>query len=147
MTTLIDTVMPVEDDIEQVLQVDGLAGRTEDAFTAAYLSNVVVQLRDNPASYRSFGPWWPEVKRLMSENLANQDFGQSIDVDVKAIYCLTRPALTVIAAHLYRAERIDSGYLYSAYHELPVHDDADDTEPYLYVSADEDMEKLIAIRG
>lgn len=147
MTTLIDTVIPAEGALELVLQQEALAGRSENAFTAAYLSNAGGQLLDNPASYRSFGPWWPAVKRLISENMENQDLGPSIDTDVKAIYCFTRPALTVIAAHLYRAERIESGYFYSAYHELSVHDDADDTEPYLYVSADEDMEKLIAIRG
>lgn len=147
MTTLIDTAMPSEEDLERVLQEQALGQQTEAQYLGVYLRNISIQLSDNPASYRSFGPWWPEIKRLMAENLNNQDFGESIDLDVKAIYSLTRPALTVIAAHLYRAERIDSGYIYSAYHELAVHDDADDTEPYLYVSDDEDMEKLIAIRG
>ncbi|MCZ4061215.1 olxA [Pantoea sp. LMR881] len=147
MTTLIDAVMPTEEHLEQALQQEALAGRTEDAFTASYLAGVSKQLSDNPTIYRAYGPWWPEIKRLIIETEVNQSFGQGIDADVKAIYSLTRPALTVIAAHLYSAERIESGYIYSAYHELPVHEDADDTEPYLYVSNDDEIEKLIAIRG
>lgn len=123
---------------------DALAGRTEDDFKIMYLEGLSCRLNENPATYRAFGPWWPEIKNLMN---APGSFGESIEPDVRAIYSLSRPALTIIAAHLYSAERIEAGCIYSASHELTVQEDADDTEPYLYVNADDDMEKLIALRG
>jgi len=147
MTTLIDTAIPAEDYLEQVLRHDALEGRTEEAFVAVFLSGINATLSEKPELYRSYGPWWPEIKRLMIERELNAKFGENIDEGVSQIYSLSRPALTLIAAHLYSAERIEAGYIYSAHHELTVHDDAEDTEPYLHVSDDEEMEKLIAVRG
>ena len=144
MTTLIDTAIPSEEYLESVLNTEALVARTEDDFKIVYLEGLARRISENPATYRAFGPWWPEVKSLLN---APEAFGESVEPDVRAIYSLSRPALTIIAAHLYSAERIEAGCIYSAYHELTVHEDADDTEPYLYVNADDDMEKLIALRG
>ena len=139
MTTLIDTIKPTETYIESLLPL-ALDGRTEEAFVAYYLENVVKRVSSARFAYRAFGPWWPAIKLLLLESAITK-FGQVVESDVAEIYSLSRPALTVVAAHLYADERTENDAVYSANHLLPVIPSADDTEPYLYVSYDESIEK------
>lgn len=137
MTTLIDTIKPTETYIESLLPLDG---RTEEAFLVNYLENLVKRVSSTRFAYRAFGPWWPAVKTLLLER-ATTKFGQVVESDVAEIYSLSRPALTVIAAHLYADDRTENDAVFSAVHLLPVMPSADDTEPYMYVSYDESIEK------
>ncbi|MBD8156007.1 olxA [Pantoea agglomerans] len=139
MTTLIDTIKPTETYIESLLPL-ALDGRTEEVFLVNYLENLVKRVSSTRFAYRAFGPWWPAVKTLLLER-ANTKFGQVVESDVAEIYSLSRPALTVIAAHLYADDRTENDAVFSAVHLLPVMPSADDTEPYLYVSYDESIEK------
>lgn len=139
MTTLIDTIKPTEPYIESLLPV-ALDGRNEDQYITDYLENLVKRLESNRRAYRTFGPWWPALKTFLLER-GITTFGQVVESDVADIYSLSRPALTVIAAHLYADERVDNDAVYSADHLLAVMPSADDTEPYLYVSYDESIEK------
>ncbi|MDT0178177.1 olxA [Enterobacter sp. BRE11] len=139
MTTLIDTIKPTESYIESLLPL-ALDGRTEEAYVTNYLENLVKRAGSNRFAYRAFGPWWPAVKTLLLEHAITK-FGQVVESDVAEIYSLSRPALTVIAAHLYADDRTENDAVYSAAHLLPVMQSADDTEPYLYVSYDESIEK------
>lgn len=141
MTTLIDTIKPTEEYIESVLQEHALSGRTEEEFTTAYLNGLVERLIADVRTYRSFGPWWPALKVMLLED-GQTDFGQIVDGDVAAIYSMGRPALTLVAAHLYADEVLESGNIHSADHYLSVTPSADDTEPYLYTSYDESIEKF-----
>ncbi|MEB7891829.1 olxA [Hafnia alvei] len=145
MTTLIDTIQPPEAYLESVLP-EGLRQRSESEYVNQYLTNLIARLKAEPRLYRSFGAWWPSIKSLIIEQDENT-FGILVDSDVAAIYTMSRPALTIVAAHLYSNERVESGSVYSAYHSLDVNDDADDTEPYVYVSNDVDMEAFVQIRG
>lgn len=139
MTTLIDTIKPTETYIESLLPL-ALDGRTEEAFLVNYLENLVKRVSSTRLAYRAFGPWWPAVKTLLLER-ATTKFGQVVESDVAEIYSLSRPALTVIAAHLYADDRTENDAVFSAVHLLPVMPSADDTEPYMYVSYDESIEK------
>ncbi|KKB02672.1 hypothetical protein [Pantoea anthophila] len=139
MTTLIDTIKPTETYIESLLPL-ALDGRTEEAFLVNYLENLVKRVSSARFAYRAFGPWWPAVKTLLLEHATTQ-FGQVVESDVAEIYSLSRPALTVIAAHLYADDRTENDAVFSAVHLLPVTPSADDTEPYMYVSYDESIEK------
>ncbi|EFM17705.1 MULTISPECIES: hypothetical protein [unclassified Pantoea] len=139
MTTLIDTIKPTETYIESLLPL-ALDGRTEEAFLVNYLENLVKRVSSTRFAYRAFGPWWPAVKTLLLER-ATTKFGQVVESDVAEIYSLSRPALTVIAAHLYADDRTENDAVFSAVHLLPVMPSADDTEPYMYVSYDESIEK------
>ena len=139
MTTLIDTIKPTETYIESLLPL-ALDGRTEEAFLVNYLENLVKRVSSTRFAYRAFGPWWPAVKTLLLER-ATTKFGQVVESDVAEIYSLSRPALTVIAAHLYADDRTENDAVFSAVHLLPVMPSADDTEPYRYVSYDESIEK------
>ena len=138
MTTLIDTIKPTETYIESLLPL-ALDGRTEEAFSLNYLENLVKRVSSARLAYRDFGPWWPAIKTLLLERTTK--FGQVVESDIAEIYSLSRPALTIIAAHLYADERTENDAVFSAYHLLPVVPSADDTEPYLYVSYDESIEK------
>jgi len=139
MTTLIDTIKPTETYIERLLPL-ALDGRTEEVFLVNYLENLVKRVSSTRFAYRAFGPWWPAVKTLLLER-ATTKFGQVVESDVAEIYSLSRPALTVIAAHLYADNRTENDAVFSAVHLLPVMPSADDTEPYMYVSYDESIEK------
>lgn len=139
MTTLIETIKPTETYIEGLLPLV-LDGRAEERYITDYLENLVKRVESNKLAYRTFGPWWPAVKTFLLER-GITTFGQVIESDVADIYSLSRPALTIIAAHLYADERVENDAVYGAYHLLPVMPSADDTEPYLYVSYDESIEK------
>ncbi|EKN4689527.1 olxA [Yersinia ruckeri] len=144
MTTLIDTIQPPELYLESILP-QGLGQRTESEYVEFYITNLITRLKANPQLYRSFGAWWASVKSLIIEQ-DEKVFGILVDSDVAAIYRMSRPALTVVAAHLYSKERADSGSVYSAYHSLDVNDNAGDTEPYVWISNDVDMEAFIQLK-
>lgn len=139
MTTLIDTVKPTETYIEGLLTL-ALDGRNEDQYVTDYLENLVKRMNANRLAYRAFGPWWPSLKTFLLER-GITTYGQVVESDVADIYSLSRPALTIIAAHLYADDRIENDAVYSADHLLPVTPSADDTEPYWFVSYDESLEK------
>ena len=141
MATLIDTIQPTVEYLEGILP-QALSGKSEEAWTAQYLENLAARLMENPAQYRSFGPWWPQVKeQLITAGYKN--FGILNDIAVAAIYKMPRPALTLVAAHLYSDWRIDNGHVYTASHLLEVNEAADDTEPYNWESFDEEVENDI----
>lgn len=145
MTTLIDTIQPPEAYLEGILP-QALGQRTESEYVKFYIANLIARLNTNPQLYRSFGAWWPSLKSLIIEQ-DEKIFGILVDSDVAAIYTMSRPALTIIAAHLYSNEREANGSIYSAYHVLDVNDNADDTEPYVWISNDDDMEAFVQFRG
>ncbi|MDV1094926.1 olxA (plasmid) [Raoultella ornithinolytica] len=139
MTTLLDTVKPSTAYLEEILP-QALTGRTEQEYVAAYLGAMVLRLQASPRLYHLYGPWWPALKNLLLES-GDVSLGQIIDSDTVAIYQMNRPALTVLAAQLYADERIETDAIYNAVHMLEVASYADDTEPYIYVSYDESIEK------
>ncbi len=141
MTTLIDTIKPTEEYIETILKEQVLDGGSEEAFLRVYLEGLVGRLEENVLTYRSFGPWWPALKTLLLQGGVTR-FGQVVDSDVAAIYNMSRPALTLVAAHLYADEILETGNIFAADHPLSVIPSADDTEPYIYESYDESIEKF-----
>lgn len=140
MTTLIDTVQPVEAYVENILP-QALNGRAEVDYVTTYLAGMVPRIQANPRLYRMYGPWWPALKTLMLER-GDISLGQVVDSDIATIYRMSRPALTVVAAQLYADERIDNDAVYNPVHALEVGSYADDTEPYIYTSYDESIEKF-----
>lgn len=139
MTTLIDTVKPTESYLDTLLP-GALIGRTEAEYVDAYLTGLISRLVAAPKMYRSFGPWWPAVK-LMILDKGETRLGQTVEGDVASIYTTSRPAYTIIAAHLYSDMRMDNNGVYNQIHLLDVASYADDTEPYIYTSYDESIEK------
>ena len=65
------------------------------------------------------------------------------DPTVAAIYVMPRPALTLVAAHLYSDYRFENGLVFSALHQLDVVENADNTEVYDWESYDEEIERTI----
>lgn len=143
MTTLADTVKPNKLYLEGLLKT-ALQGKTEEDYVDKFLQGLRARLIKSPRLYRSYGPYWAEIKRLLLQH-GYGNFGRLIDRDVRQIYHFDRPALTLIAATLYSQERFNNGQIYSAYHLLPVPMLVDDTE-YLYESLDEEVESLASTR-
>ncbi|GDT61989.1 olxA [Escherichia coli] len=139
MTTLIDTVKPTESYLEDIL-LQALNGRSEEEYLTVYLDGMVERLKKNPQLYHLYGPWWPALKTLLLER-GDISFGQVVDSDVAEIYKMSRPALTVLAGHLYSSDRLGNDAVYNPVHALEVAPYADDTEPYVYISYDESIEK------
>lgn len=143
MTTLIETIKPTESYVSGLLD-EALNGRTEEGFVNYYLQGVIERVKREPRVYRSFGPWWPALKTLILAG-GHTEFGQIVESDVAEIYKMSRPAFTVIAAHLYSDERVDREGIFNDIHQLSVLQTSDDTEPYIYTSYDESIEKYKAL--
>jgi hypothetical protein len=139
MTTLIDTIRPTNAYLESILP-QATTGRTEEKYVGDYLDGLIQCINNNPQIYRMYGPWWASLKTLIIER-GDVSLGQIVESDVAAIYGMGRPALTVLAAHLYASDRLENGAVYSDVHLLDVASYADDTEPYVYTSYDESIEK------
>ncbi len=139
MATLSDTIKPNKTYLEAVLRA-ALLGKTEDEYVDFFLSGLRGRLLKNPRLYRSYGPYWPEIKKLLLEH-GYGNFGRLVDHDVRKIYRYDRPALTLIAATLYSQERFDNGQIYSAWHLLPVSEEVDDQD-YEFESYDLEVEAL-----
>lgn len=139
MATLSDTIKPNKTYLEAVLRT-ALLGKTEDEYVDFFLSGLRGRLLKNPRLYRSYGPYWPEIKKLLLER-GYGNFGRLVDRDVRKIYRYDRPALTLIAATLYSQERFDNGQIYSAWHLLPVPEEVDDQD-YEFESYDLEVEAL-----
>ena len=122
MATLSDTIKPNKTYLEAVLRT-ALLGKTEDEYVDFFLSGLRGRLLKNPRLYRSYGPYWPEIKKLLLE----RGYGNF--------------ALTLIAATLYSQERFDNGQIYSAWHLLPVPEEVDDQD-YEFESYDLEVEAL-----
>nr|QBM91522.1 hypothetical protein NNIBIDOC_00196 [Salmonella sp.] len=75
---------------------------------------------------------WPALKTLLLER-GDISFGQVVDSDVAEIYKMSRPALTVLAGHLYSSDR-PKMTRHNPVHVLWKSHPADDTEPYVYTS-------------
>ncbi|MEZ2987942.1 peptide-binding protein [Escherichia coli] len=139
MATLSDTIKPNKTYLEAVLRT-ALLGKTEDEYVDFFLSGQRGRLLKNPRLYRSYGPYWPEIKKLLLER-GYGNFGRLVDRDVRKFYRYDRPALTLIAATLYSQERFDNGQIYSAWHLLPVPEEVDDQD-YEFESYDLEVEAL-----
>ncbi len=89
-----------------------LLGKTEDEYVDFFLSRLLGRLLKNPRLHRSYGPYWPEIKKLLLER-GYGNFGRLVDRDVRKIYRYDRPALTLIAEILNSQERFGNGQIYS----------------------------------
>ncbi|EFH7829957.1 TPA: peptide-binding protein [Escherichia coli] len=127
MATLSDTIKPNKTYLEAVLRT-ALLGKTEDEYVDFFLSGLRGRLLKNPRLYRSYGPYWPEIKKLLLER-GYGNFGRLVDRDVRKFYRYDRPA------------RFDNGQIYSAWHLLPVPEEVDDQD-YEFESYDLEVEAL-----
>ncbi|HBZ8552016.1 TPA: peptide-binding protein [Salmonella enterica subsp. houtenae] len=144
MATLSDTIKPNKTYLEALLRT-ALLGKTEDEYIDFFLKGLRGRLLKSPRLYRSYGPYWHEIKKLLLER-GYGNFGRLIDRDVRKIYRFDRPALTLVAATLYSQERFNNGQIYSAWHLLPVPPDVDDAD-YPFESYDLEVEVLVPGEG
>lgn len=140
MTTLIDTVKPTESYLNTLLP-QALNGLDEDCYVEKCLSGLIDVLTANPKMYRVYGPWWPALKTLLLTR-GEVSLGQIVDSDVAEIYKMSRPALTLLSAYLYSGERVENDAVFNPVHVLEVAGYSDDTEPYIYTSYDESIERF-----
>ncbi|BCL11049.1 Ulx protein (plasmid) [Escherichia coli] len=138
MATLSDTIKPNKTYLEAVLRT-ALLGKTEDEYVDFFLSGLRGRLLKNPRLYRSYGPYWPEIKKLLLER-GYGNFGRLVDRDVRKIYRYDRPALTLIAATLY-SRSVLIMVRYTQRHLLPVPEEVDDQD-YEFESYDLEVEAL-----
>ncbi len=68
MVTLSDTIKPNKTYLEAVVHT-ALLGKTEDEYVDFFLSGLLGRLLKNPRLHRSYGPYWPEIKKLFGAQL------------------------------------------------------------------------------
>lgn len=114
--------------------------QSEEVFVNKYLSGVISNLKNTPKLYRSFGPYWWPLKRLII-GYSNYDgfLGDSYDVALDQSFSYDSDALTVCAAYSMQQATVENGYMYSVSHTVYT----EDQEQVELVIEDGDVERLI----
>lgn len=114
--------------------------KTDEQFVDRFLPGAIASLKNDPKLYRSYGPYWWPLKRLI---LAFKDYdgfmGNSYDSTLSAAFSYDNDALTVCAAYNFQNMTVESGYMYSNEHQ----GSTTNGEVVEFVIEDEDMERLI----
>lgn len=139
MTTLKDTWMPEPRHLRDYLNAE-CPEKTDEQLVSDFIKGIAKYIAITPKMYRSYGPYWPAIKKMIIENVPDAHVGKNLDADILAIYSYSEPALTCAAATLYHERRIAQGHQNSTQHILPV--DAHETYELNY--SDEEMELKIA---
>lgn len=92
----------------------------------------------DPLSYRVFGPWWWQMKRLLIEQGNFADFGIGVDAELIEATDYGAPDLNMLAVFMAYDVNFDLGLLYSSEHNVAM----DNGEAIQYTLIDEDMEML-----
>ncbi|MCV6588699.1 MAG: hypothetical protein OIF57_06680 [Marinobacterium sp.] len=125
-----------EDDLQELIQAEGL----DDDFVPGYLDSVAGVLNKNPTMYRSYGPYWWPLKRLLIQRGHQDLFGTEVDDSVADQLTYTTDQLTVAAIYSYSERVMAAGTMYS---NSQLVDTPDGAESYLI--ADEEIEGIIAV--
>lgn len=135
-----ETIIPTTDELAPLLEEALAGGRTEEEFQRGYLDGILTVLKTDPRQYRSFGPYWWPVKKMLIDDGYSAVFGEQLEQGTLQHYTLERPALTLVAAWAYQQYQFEEGKLRASSHQL----DIQDGETYEYELSDTDMELAIS---
>lgn len=137
--TILNAVIPTEDDLAPLLDEATSGGETlEPDFVSTFTKNCAENLKLNPSLYRSYGPWWWALKKVIAEN--GHSFGQETEAATLSRFNYERPALVCCVAWAYQDYILKNGFANSGEHSYAVID-SDEVETY-YLT-DMDMEALV----
>lgn len=130
---------PERADIEKFLEE--IKDRAE--WRGRMLGNISKLLTDQPLRYRSYGPYWWPLKKMLVES-GETRFGIELDQEWIEALGYGDDDINLMAAHVYSDQRFEQGAMFAAEHEMELrHDDEAGTEEgdaIVFVSADEAME-------
>lgn len=135
-----ETIIPTTDELAPLLEEALAGGRTEDDFQQGYLAGLLTVLKTDPRQYRSFGPYWWPLKKMLIDAGYTDTFGGQLEQGTLQHYSMERPALTLVAAWAYQQYQFEEGKFRSSSHQL----DIEDGETYEYELADTEMELAIS---
>lgn len=92
------------EDLERVVK-NASAGRSREAWLSDMRAKIVKMLKDRPATYRTFGPWWWPLKAQLTER---GDWIGSVDPDDVAQVTTGSQSWDMAAAVAYHGESIDA---------------------------------------
>lgn len=119
---------------------DNIKNQDEEMFVKKYIHGVIKNLKTNPKLYRSFGPYWWPLKRVILEHHDYDGFlGDSYDATLDQAFRYDTDALTVCAAYNMQQAIVENGYMYSVSHTVYT----TDKEQVELVIEDDDIERLI----
>lgn len=107
---------------------------------AKVASGCVKMLLASPQQYRSYGPFWWQLKR---ELLAQGDsqFGDHLDAEWLELTEYGDPVLNLLACIVHANWAIEQGLIYSSRHPVAfIQDDGSEPDIQEYVLIDEDLE-------
>lgn len=135
---------PDVDTILQPLLDEGTKGgqKTRDEWLAEYAVGLADHLRENPKQYRSYGPYWWIVKRVLIQK-GVEDFGEYLDQEWLEKTTYNDDVWDMLAGYAYSEYAVQAGLVYSHTHLIAYVYDDDDSEEDQYVLVDDDMEELI----
>ena len=91
------------EDLERIVK-NASAGRSREAWLSDMRAKIVKMLKDRPATYRTFGPWWWPLK---SQLIERGDWPGSVDPDDVAQVTTGSQSWDMAAAVAYHGASID----------------------------------------
>ena len=135
---------PDVDTILQPLLDEGTKGgqKTREEWLAGYASGLADHLRKNPKQYRSYGPYWWIVKRVLIQK-GVEDFGEYLDQEWLEKTTYNDDVWDMLAGYAYGEYAVQAGLVYSHTHLIAYVNEDGDFDEDQYVLFDEDMEGMI----
>ncbi len=99
-------------------------------------------LKKNPMQYRSYGPYWWVVKKILL-SFGEDYFGSFLDAEWVEKVTYGDPVWDLLAAWSYSEYALDNGLIYSNGHPVVFINDDGESEEEAYTLVDDDIETYL----
>ena len=101
-------IKPEESDLHALFE-EATDDQTPEEFTDNFTSSVVELLKNNPAHYRAYGPWWWQVKQAVIAADKSIFEDDTLDASWLEMTTYDRPEFALCAAWAYAESQHDRG--------------------------------------
>lgn len=118
------------------LREEALDGTEPEKLVLKHLTSIAAILSENPASYRSYGPYWWSIKALLKDH--GFDYGEDDEPVTRDHFNYTDPVDLICAAWAYQQYVLEQQMGDHVIHPFTI-----DDEPYDYSIEDTDLESML----
>lgn len=116
--------------------------KTREEWLEGMAHAIASMLKKNPMQYRSYGPYWWVVKKILL-SFGEDHFGSFLDAEWVEKVTYGDPVWDLLAAWSYSEYALDNGLIYSNGHPVVFINDDGESEEEAYTLVDDDIETYL----